>query len=278
MHGSIDSPDNMVVTSDDYFHFINSESYFSRKLSTILHENTVVILGYSLSDTNLKAIISDYKGLSFKQIVSGNIFLVSRNAVSQYVKDYYSHCYGMRVIDGTEIADFFKGVSASVVDAEKCKDATVNLRNVLNNGFHYTDDYIKISSSLYEIIAAVGAIGKSVNDQKVVSVLADIIEKKRAFTQGIGAWDQYVHLARWLVYIAGIVDIASLTIKDKYLASALHSMNTMSKSLTKGYSWHAYDVWDAGWSNISSANRAIIATHIRATCMNADALGVVNRP
>ena len=57
VHGSIDSQVNMVVTSDDYFRFINSESYFSRKLSTVLHENTVVILGYSLGDTNLKAII-----------------------------------------------------------------------------------------------------------------------------------------------------------------------------------------------------------------------------
>lgn len=64
VHGSVDSPENMVVTSDDYFRFINNESYFSRKLSTVLHENTVVILGYSLGDTNLKAIISDYKGFS----------------------------------------------------------------------------------------------------------------------------------------------------------------------------------------------------------------------
>src|SRR5690606_382012 len=55
VHGSIDSPENMVITSEDYFKFINGDSYFSRKLSTVLHENTVVILGYSLGDTNLKA-------------------------------------------------------------------------------------------------------------------------------------------------------------------------------------------------------------------------------
>lgn len=45
VHGSTDSPNNMVVTSDDYFKFLNTDSYFSKKLSTILHENTVVILG-----------------------------------------------------------------------------------------------------------------------------------------------------------------------------------------------------------------------------------------
>ena len=74
VHGSISSPENMVVTSDDYFQFINAESYFSRKLSTLLHENTVVILGYSLGDINLKAIINDYKKFSRNQAISGNIF------------------------------------------------------------------------------------------------------------------------------------------------------------------------------------------------------------
>lgn len=92
----------MVVTSDDYFKFINGESYFSRKLSTVLHENTVVILGYSLGDTNLKAIISDYKGFSKSHVIGSNLFLISRSAVTQYIKDYYAHCYGIRVLDQME--------------------------------------------------------------------------------------------------------------------------------------------------------------------------------
>ena len=58
IHGSINKPSHMVVTSNDYFKFMNTESYFSKKLSTALHENTVIILGYSLSDTNLKSIIN----------------------------------------------------------------------------------------------------------------------------------------------------------------------------------------------------------------------------
>lgn len=107
VHGSIDSAINMVVTANDYFNFINKESYFSRKLSTILHENTVVILGYSLGDTNLKAILSDYNGFSINHLINSNIFLVSRSKVDQHIKDYYSHCYGVRVLDNLEVHDFF---------------------------------------------------------------------------------------------------------------------------------------------------------------------------
>lgn len=122
VHGSIDSPENMVVTSDDYFKFIHSESYFSRKLSTVLHENTVVILGCSLGDANLKSIISDYKGFSKNHVIGSNIFLVSRSKVDQPVKDYYAHCYGIRVIDETECHDFFSKLSSEILNAEKCTE------------------------------------------------------------------------------------------------------------------------------------------------------------
>ncbi|MBO6920557.1 MAG: SIR2 family protein [Rhizobiaceae bacterium] len=50
IHGSVDSPENMILTAEDYFKFTSQESYFSRKLSTMIHENAVVILGYSEVD------------------------------------------------------------------------------------------------------------------------------------------------------------------------------------------------------------------------------------
>lgn len=76
----------MVVTSEDYFRFINGNSYFSNKLSTVLHENTIVILGYSLSDANLKAIINEYKVFSRDNVMSSNIFLVSRGNYCNLLK------------------------------------------------------------------------------------------------------------------------------------------------------------------------------------------------
>lgn len=75
VHGSIDFPENMVVTSDDYFRFMGSDSYFPRKMSTILHENAVVIIGYSLSATNLKRIINDYKSFANNHVIGSNLFL-----------------------------------------------------------------------------------------------------------------------------------------------------------------------------------------------------------
>ncbi|WP_236042115.1 MULTISPECIES: SIR2 family NAD-dependent protein deacylase [Alphaproteobacteria] len=124
VHGSIDVPRRMVVTADDYFTFLNSDSYFSRKLSTVLHENTVVIIGYSLGDTNLKAILSDYRGFVRSHTVSNSIFLVSRIEVDQSIIDYYSNCYGIRVIQKTEVEFFFKKVNEKL---NRLKTASKNL-------------------------------------------------------------------------------------------------------------------------------------------------------
>lgn len=277
VHGSIDSPSNMVVTADDYFRFINGQSYFSRKLSTILHENTVVILGYSLGDTNLKAIISDYKGFSKNHSIGGNLFLVSRSKVHQHVKDYYANCYGIRVLDRLDVHRFFEKVNDSMPEAVKCATSSIaNINKVLTKNKKYADHYLKLESSFFEIIASVAAIGRSINDPQIVNVLEKIIQKKMEFTEETGAWEQYEHLARWLIHLGSILELSGTSIKDTFLKAVLRSMKTMSKTLYYGYSWHAYTAWSNGWSKIITSNRAIIKAHVEANTHSTDALEIVS--
>lgn len=278
VHGSIDSPQNMVVTSDDYYRFLNSDSYFAKKLSTILHENTVVILGYSLGDTNLKTILSDYKGFSRTNVIGSNIFLVSRDAVDQHIKDYYAHSFAIRVIDQTEILEFFRQVNASLPNAIKCVDSSkINIRNVLNGSHSFTSEYLQLETSFFEIIASISAIGMSLNNAQVVNLLGTIIEKKIGFTNTNGAWPQYDHLARWLSFLASLIDLAETEIQDLFLRATLRSMNGMSKKQELGYSWQAYRTWSAGWSSLTPSNRNIVRGYINANTNRPDALELVAR-
>lgn len=278
VHGSIDSAVNMVVTANDYFNFINKESYFSRKLSTILHENTVVILGYSLGDTNLKAILSDYNGFSRNYLISSNIFLVSRSKVNQYIKDYYSHCYGIRVLDNLEVHDFFRQLNTALPEAEKnAKESISNIKKVINEKRNFKEEYLKMENSFYQIVSSVAAIGKSINDARVVEVLGNIVEAKTVLTNHTGAWDQYVQLANWLIYLGSSLEIKGTTIEKIYLDAVLRSMNTMRKTYYHGYSWHAFTSWNNGWQRMTASNRALIRTHISKNTEWADALEVVNR-
>lgn len=198
----------MVVTSDDYFKFINGESYFSRKLSTVLHENTVVILGYSLGDTNLKAIISDYKGFTKTHVIGSNIFLVSRSEVDQHIKDYYAHCYGIRVLDQTEVHKFFESLNEAMPEAEKCLASSMdNIKEVIFGKRKFKKDYLKIENTFFEIVSSLAAIGVSIDDARVVKTLGNVIQAKIELTQEGGAWVQYEHLARWLIYLASILEL-----------------------------------------------------------------------
>lgn len=278
VHGSVDSPENMVITSNDYFKFINNESYFSRKLSTVLHENTVVILGYSLSDTNLKAIISDYKGSSRNHSISSNLFLISKDKIDQHIKDYYSHCYGIRVLDQLVIHDFFNTLNHAMPKAKLHVDNSVeNIKKVVYGTSSFREEYLKIEDSFFEIISSLAAVGMSINDPKVVSALGKIIQTKIKLTHEKGAWTQYEHLARWLIHLGSILELKKTSIESVYLDATQQSMATMSKKLRLGYSWHAFQLWNNRWSEITSPNRAIIRSHIEEKSPSPDALEVINQ-
>ncbi len=277
VHGSLDSPKNMIITSEDYFKFLNGDSYFSRKLSTVLHENTIVILGYSLGDTNLKAIINDYKGFSKSHVVGSNIFLISRGVVDQNVKDYYSHCYGIRVLDSLEIKDFFESLNNAIPKAEQISVQSLkSIRQVVYENYSFTDDYLKLEDSLYQIIAAIAAEGLSWNNRSVVKVIGEIIERKTNYTREHNAWVQYEHLARWLIYLGAIFELKGTSIEDKYLEAVLRSMTTMKKDYYIGYSWHSYKAWQERWSSIIVSNRILIRKHIKDKAFWPDALAIVN--
>lgn len=278
VHGSIDVPRRMIVTADDYFNFMHSESYFSRKLSTVLHENTVVILGYSLGDTNLKSILNEYRGFVRNHAVSGSIFLVSRKPVDQRICDYYSNCYGIRVISDVEVEAFFSKLNAQRDKAKDClKESVGNIKKVLDGSHKFKDSYLEIENSFYEIVSAIGAVGVSLQEAAVVNTLGYVITQKMKLTQKSQAWPQYVQLASWLTYLGSLIDTRKTSLEASFLEAVQFSMDHMSKRLTLGYSWHAFGVWDTKWTSVTADNRALIASHIQAKSPRADSLSIVTR-
>ncbi|WP_101774559.1 SIR2 family protein [Pasteurella oralis] len=269
IHGAIDAPDGMVVTAEDYFQFINYESYFSRKLSVCLHENLVVILGYSLSDTNLKAIINEYKGFSTDQHIASNIFFVSRDNVSQYTKDYYSNCFGIRVIDNMEIDDFFKAVNEKSKLVKQKKDKKIeNIKNVLYNGREYTDSYLKKDIALFEILASIQALGIDLKDEDVLNLINCILKKKIEFTRQNSAWEQYYHLALWLAYLASIIKLYHSPLKAIFLEGVQLSLSMLGGRREWATPWEATLEWQKSWGNIIPENRLLIKEYVEENIYN----------
>ncbi len=277
VHGSVDVPGKMIVTADDYFNFMHSESYFSRKLSTALHENTVVILGYSLGDTNLKSILNDYRGFVRNHAVSNSIFLVSRSSVDQRVSDYYSNCYGIRVISNTEVEEFFGKVNMELDEAREVSKSVDVIKKILYENNVFTEKYLQVETSFYEIVSAIWAVGENLQHERVVKTFADVIAKKMKLAQAPNAWEQYVQLATWLTYLGSLIDVRGTAVEDTYLAAVKWSMEHMSRTQTLGYSWHAYKVWDARWNSVTLDNRSLISKHIKLNSNDRDAIEITSR-
>ncbi|WP_247917316.1 SIR2 family protein [Streptococcus oralis] len=58
IHGSIDKPSSMIITKSDYDQFFEKSKYIYSKLLTIFVESPIIFLGYSLSDRNIKDILT----------------------------------------------------------------------------------------------------------------------------------------------------------------------------------------------------------------------------
>ena len=155
-------------------------------------------MGYSLGDTNLKTIISDYKEFSKHYVISSDLFFISKSKVNQHIKDYYSYCYGIRVIDNTKIHDFFEQLKLEMPKVEKhtTEKFDEGIKKILLEDKKFNKDFVKLENSFYATVAKIAAIGKSIDDPLVVSMLAKLITTKTELTNESGAWEQYEHLAR----------------------------------------------------------------------------------
>ncbi|MFD0917553.1 SIR2 family protein [Pseudahrensia aquimaris] len=264
IHGSIDSPQDMIITTKDYYRFLSGENYFSRKISTALLENTTVIVGYSLSDFNLKKILDELRNSHSGFSLGSNLFFVSRDEISQNVKDFYASTFGIRVIDDTEVEQFFCLLGGEMEEAKNCLEKTrETVRKVFRDEYEFTDNYLKTKNCFFEIISAAESDGIDLSEDAMVSKVGEMLKRKIGFSQETSAWSQYEHLASWLTHWACKKDIAGSSIETVFLEAVKHSMEHMRSENKLGYSWAAYGVWKQKWSSLTPENRKMLKTYVR---------------
>ncbi len=59
IHGSVDNADSIVINYEDYTAFQDKGKYLAAKLMTIFMEYPIVFMGYSITDTDIRTILSD---------------------------------------------------------------------------------------------------------------------------------------------------------------------------------------------------------------------------
>jgi len=85
IHGCVSNPTSLIIHEDDYCDFHIKKKYLSAKLLTYFLEHPIIILGYSASDPNIQALLSDIDEIlaSNNELVP-NIFMVEwKNAIGE---------------------------------------------------------------------------------------------------------------------------------------------------------------------------------------------------
>jgi hypothetical protein len=81
IHGCVTSPSEIVFTAGDYEHFTKKEKFLSAKLLTFFNEHPLIFIGYSASDPNIRAILSDIdEALPEKGGVIPNVYILEWDA------------------------------------------------------------------------------------------------------------------------------------------------------------------------------------------------------
>lgn len=271
VHGSIKLPEHMVVTADDYYRFINIPNYFSKKLDALLEENTTVIIGYSLGDINFKSILNTHRYSSSHEINRQHLFFLSRSRLPQHLKDYYDSSYGLRVIESTEIDELITGIDTKYsAIAPRVKDSRELLLGVLSGENMFTDAHLKERESFSEILATLSSTSIRLTHDKTIAFLKDTIQRKHGFTNEHGAWDQYDHLAEWLIQLGSVLELENTKLQDSFLDAVTTSFQTMSKDKILGKSWAAYETWQNEWGELTYKNRALIRRHLNGKGLSGD--------
>lgn len=59
LHGCITKPQNILITDQDYNHYAENAKLFSAKLLTLISENPIIFIGYSIQDANVQKTLTD---------------------------------------------------------------------------------------------------------------------------------------------------------------------------------------------------------------------------
>ncbi len=80
IHGCVSDIDSIVITKSDYDFFIKKKKFLSAKLLTFFNEHPLIFVGYSASDPNIQAILSDIdEALPEKGGVIPNVYILEWN-------------------------------------------------------------------------------------------------------------------------------------------------------------------------------------------------------
>ena len=161
LHGCVSQPDKIIISHLDYKRFEETAKLFIAKLMTLMSENPVIFLGYSIEDPNVQSVLRDL------------VSCLDRSQVDSLNKHFY-------------VIEYDSG-------REEIIEKTVSLNAVSYDGHNVTfpvtvlatDNYSLIYEELHKLkptlnLKLVRQVKRIINDIVLESVESDHLENKKS--------------------------------------------------------------------------------------------------
>ena len=107
IHGSVSDPKSIVITEEDYKNFNDKGKYLAAKLMTIFMEYPIIFIGYSITDPNIRRILSDIVAClpdgKFDKLQERFVFVEYKPGMQGVQISAHSIVLGTRVLNMTKV-------------------------------------------------------------------------------------------------------------------------------------------------------------------------------
>lgn len=204
IHGCVSNPNSIILTSDDYKDFNSKNAYLAAKLLTLFVEHPVLFLGYSITDNNIRTILSSIVGCLNQSQISE---LADRLFFVEYVEG---------LGETIEVSRFDLDIGGTLLPITRIKaDSFVPIFEVLNEVPRRFPASVlrRIKEHIYELVATNDPSGKI----KVIDIEDGPEIEEVDVVLGVGIQSQEIQLSSEKSYDSfGRIDIAKdiLDIED----------------------------------------------------------------
>ena len=120
LHGTIDAPETVVLTNRDYQNLVLHESGYRAVISAVFISRVVLMIGYSMTDPELRALLSEIRESLFGRNDPDYMIVRRHGEPNLVLQDLYRKEYGIETIEvegsdnGVEFLDLFRALGRCI--------------------------------------------------------------------------------------------------------------------------------------------------------------------
>lgn len=259
IHGSIQVPNSIVVTQEDYQLFFRPENYVQRKLTMLLREYTTLFIGYSLSDTNIKTAIDWAMNVytTTERTDPIHVRLIHDKNDGEVDRDSgFPTMYSVKTSDCLHLLD---KLMQAVADEKKNRNKTKeSLRSALAGMTIMTNGLGQTKVSISKQISAIRLVLKHQAKDAMFLILPQVQSLLADAKHHAGEYGNFEAYANWLrVLLILLEEIPQEETPPTMIALLAEELEEVLPMAGKhvGQSFSAEQLWNSEWPKIPKEKR-----------------------